>query len=131
MPPEWELDIQHRVPLEGSERLAFQIDLALREKGSGKHLAVLDTKYKREQEPEEGDIQQVVAYAVRMGTGKAFLIYPHTDIRTRFLRVGPVEVEMLAFDLGLDLDRAGGVLVDALKAACGVEKDRDNIEKSA
>lgn len=123
LPPEWELDVQHRVPLEGSDRLAFQIDLALWEKGSGKYLAVLDTKYKREREPEEGDIQQVVAYAVRMGTAKAFLIYPHTGIHTRSLRVGPVEVEMLAFDLGLDLDRAGGRLVDELKAACGREND--------
>ena len=126
IPADWELDVQRRVSLEGSERLTFQIDLALREKGSGKHLAVLDTKYKREGEPEEGDIQQVVAYAVRMGAGKAILVYPHTGIRTRFLRVGSVEVEMRAFDLGSDIDLAGRMLVGELAGTCGVETSRLN-----
>ena len=115
LPSQWELDIQHRVPLEGSDRLTFQIDLALREKSTGKHLAVLDTKYKREPEPDERDIQQVVAYAVRMGTARAILIYPHKGMRTRFLRVGSVAVEVRAFDLGGDLERAGKELVEELE----------------
>jgi 5-methylcytosine-specific restriction enzyme subunit McrC len=120
--PEWEIDVQRRVPLEGSERLAFQIDLTLRERDSGKHLAVLDTKYKREQRPEEGDIQQVVAYAVRMGAEKAYLIYPHSGIRPSILSVGSVKVGMHAFDLGLDLEQAGRKLAGTL----GVGKERIN-----
>ena len=104
---QFELCVQHRLSLEGSDHLAFQIDLGLMEKNSGRPLVVLDTKYKRESEPEEGDIQQVVAYAVRMGTNKAVLIYPSRETRRFVLQVGSVEVSSLVFDLGRELVQAG------------------------
>ena len=34
------------------------------------NIAVMDTKYKRDDEPSEEDIQQIVAYAVAMGTSE-------------------------------------------------------------
>ena len=37
-------------------------------------IAVMNTKYKRHKGPEESDIQQVVAYAVRMDADSAFLL---------------------------------------------------------
>ena len=43
-------------------------------------LGVLDTKYKDTTAPGAADVQQMVAYAVRMGTDKAILIYP---VKTR------------------------------------------------
>ena len=104
---DWEVRIQHRVPLEGSPRLAFKVDLALEERGTGRIAAVLDTKYKRDFGPEERDIQQVVAYAVRMETETAFLVYPTPDKEVQSLRVGPVHVHFLGFDLGGDFDRMG------------------------
>jgi 5-methylcytosine-specific restriction endonuclease McrBC regulatory subunit McrC len=53
-------------------------------------MAVLDTKYKRNHSPEESDIQQIVAYAVRMNTKNAFLIYPSTTTKSVALHVGDV-----------------------------------------
>lgn len=104
---DWEVRTQHRVPLEGSGRLAFKVDLALQERRTGRTVAVLDTKYKRGPGPEERDIQQVVAYAVRMGTDTAFLVYPTPDRELQRLKVGPVNIHLLGFDLSGDLDRAG------------------------
>ena len=107
------LQQQHRIPLEGSEGLEFQIDLVLRERG-GQVIAVLDTKYRREPEPASEDIQQVVAYAVRLGTERAFLIYPSTSTRCLNLQVGQVQVHTLVFDLGWDLEEAGIAFSEAL-----------------
>ena len=70
----YQLQSQFRVGLEGSHKLAFKIDLVLREASQGSVLAVLDTKYKVGKSPQERDIQQVVAYAVRMKTNRAFLV---------------------------------------------------------
>jgi len=108
----FDLQIQRRLPLEGSQGLAFQIDLALGEKG--RTLAVLDTKYKREGEPEEADIQQVVAYAVRMGTQKAVLIYPSRETKAFVVQVGSVKVSSLVFDLSRELVEAGSCFHQAL-----------------
>ncbi len=101
------LSSQYRVPLDGSERLEFRIDLVLNEASSGKVLAVMDTKYKRVEVPDEADIQQVVAYAVRMGTSRAILIYPSTFTRMLTLQVGNVRVQTLVFDLDGDLNESG------------------------
>lgn len=111
---QFELCVQHRLSLEGSDHLAFQIDLGLMEKESGRPLAVLDTKYKRMAEPEETDIQQVVAYAVRMGTNKAVLIYPSRQTRRFVLQVGSVEVSSLVFDLSRELVEGGACFYELL-----------------
>jgi 5-methylcytosine-specific restriction endonuclease McrBC regulatory subunit McrC len=109
---------QQRAPLEGSDWLAFQIDLVLSERHTGRVLAVLDTKYKYQDLPEEEDIQQVVAYAVRLGAPRAWLVYPSEEAPDFRIVVGQVEVRSLAFDLGsADLEAAGqGVL----EKVCGL-----------
>jgi 5-methylcytosine-specific restriction enzyme subunit McrC len=122
---DWVARIQHRVPLEGSPRLAFKVDLALEERGTGRIAAVLDTKYKRDFGPEERDIQQVVAYAVRMGTETAFLVYPTPDKGEQSLKVGPVQVHSLGFDLGGDFDRVGKEVVEKLRRCLGREKGQN------
>lgn len=122
---QFELRVQHRLSLEGSDHLAFQIDLGLMDKDSGRPLAVLDTKYKRTAEPEETDIQQVVAYAVRMGTDKVVLIYPSRKTRRFVLQVGSVEVSSLVFDLGKELAEGGACFyVDLMKRLSEVSIDR-------
>ena len=67
----------------------------------------MDTKYKRHTRPDESDIQQVVAYAVKMETDKAFLVYPTTEIEPIDVPVGDKRVRSLAFDVSEDPDRAG------------------------
>ena len=103
----YQLQSQYRVGLEGSHKLAFKIDLVLREVSKGRVLAVLDTKYKRGKSPQESDIQQVVAYAVRMETTRAFLVYPSVLTKSLAIQVGNVLVQTLAFDLGGDLQESG------------------------
>ncbi|MBI2505159.1 MAG: restriction endonuclease [Candidatus Latescibacteria bacterium] len=109
LPAGLHLEVQHRALVEGSRGLAFHIDLVLRAGEGGEVLAVLDTKYKGDQEPSSEDIQQVVAYAVRLGTRRAFLLYPSARTQARRLRVGEVQVQTLSFELGGDLEAAGSV----------------------
>ena len=103
----YQLQSQYRVGLEGSPNLAFRIDLVIREVSGGRVLAVLDTKYKRGKSPEEADIQQVVAYAVRMETNRAFLVYPSEATERFTIQVGNVLVQTLVFDLGGELRESG------------------------
>ena len=67
----------------------------------------MDTKYKRHTRPDESDIQQVVAYAVEVGTDKAFLVYPTTEIEPIDILVGDRRVRSLAFGVSDDPDSAG------------------------
>lgn len=114
---QWLLRAQHHVPLNGGGNLSFRIDLALFERQSGRCVAVLDTKYKRAAQPEEGDIQQAVAYAVAMGCEDAFLIYPSRATSARTIRVGiSARVHCVAYDLDDDLDEAGEALWSRITA---------------
>ncbi|MCC7265255.1 MAG: hypothetical protein IT369_22340 [Candidatus Latescibacteria bacterium] len=114
LPASLHLDAQYRAPLEGSEGLAFRIDLVLRAGQRGPVLAVIDTKYKAANEVTSEDLQQVVAYAVRLGTAQAFLVYPSTLTARRRIRVGGVQVETLCFALDGHLERAGEGVLSAL-----------------
>jgi 5-methylcytosine-specific restriction enzyme subunit McrC len=94
----------------------FRIDLVLIDVASDRVFAVLDTKYKRKERPEETDIQQIVAYAVRMNTQKAILIYPSTDTQAVNLTVGEVNICSIIFDIGVDPDEAGRSFLEELMA---------------
>ena len=108
---------QYRAELDISGTLAFRIDLVLSDVTSDQVLAVMDTKYKRQQYPEETDIQQIVAYAVRMKTANAFLVYPSTTTQSLSMKVGEVSVQSLSFDIGKEPDEAGRSFLDSLNEA--------------
>ena len=95
----WQIKRQWDLDLDGSDTLSFRIDLAFFDREGKTPLAVVDTKYKLDREPATQDIQQVVAYAVRLGVKKAILIYPHKNINALSLRIGEVAV----YSIGLDL----------------------------
>ncbi len=100
------LKAQYHTRLKGTERLSFRLDMALFSAATGQPLAVVDAKYKAAG-PVESDVQQVVAYAVQLGTRRAFLLYPNRDIDEQF-EVGPVAVQALGYDLEAeDLEQAG------------------------
>ncbi|MBW2139044.1 MAG: restriction endonuclease [Deltaproteobacteria bacterium] len=105
---------QYRAGLDESGAFSFRIDLVLREVNSDRVLAVMDTKYKRHHEPEESDIQQIVAYAVRMNTKNAFLIYPSNATKSVTLHVGDVIVRSLTFDIGIEPDEGGRLFLEKL-----------------
>jgi len=105
--PSRHLDIQHDVRFGEDGGLKFAIDLVLRPGAGQPPLAVLDTKYKVGKDVEEGDVQQVVAYAVAMGCREAVLVYPAPPNRRVDTHVGEVRVRSAVFSLGDDLDQAG------------------------
>lgn len=111
-----ELKAQYHTRLKGAKRLSFRLDMALFSAATGQPLAVIDAKYKADG-PVESDVQQVVAYAVQLGTQRAFLLYPNRDRDEQF-EVGPVAVQTLGYDLEADdLEEAGRAVIRSLEKA--------------
>ena len=115
--PQFSARLTANVPLE------FVIDVLIRDRRTNCPLAVLDTKYKTAERPKATDIQQVVAYAARMGVKHAFLVYPSRAGADVVVTVSPtgdaidsraVEVRSLFFDIGADLEEAGTQFLQAL-----------------
>ena len=115
--PQFSARLTANVPLE------FVIDVLIRDRRTNCPLAVLDTKYKTAERPKATDIQQVVAYAARMGVKHAFLVYPSRAGADVVVTVSPtgdavdsraVEVRSLFFDIGSDLEEAGTQFLQAL-----------------
>ena len=90
LPEGMSLTAQHHAELEPTGSLSFKIDLVLEDKATREVLAVLDTKYKDTTVPAIDDIQQMVAYAARMRTRHAVLIYPAKGTKALQLQVGDV-----------------------------------------
>jgi 5-methylcytosine-specific restriction enzyme subunit McrC len=119
---------QYKAEIGGSDTLSFRIDLVLRDMASNKVLAVLDTKYKRKSEPDQADIQEIVAYAVRMGTNNAFLVYPSTATKFSDLSIGKIQVRSLIFDIGDDLEEGGRCFLKSLTEALGGQFDNPSVK---
>jgi 5-methylcytosine-specific restriction enzyme subunit McrC len=105
---------QFHTPLVGSGDLAFQMDMVLQDKVSGKVVAVLDTKYKASQVPDTEDIQQVVAYAVRLDTRVAYLVYPFKLSAPVEVQIGSITVKAIGLDLSGALEHAGKDLLNEI-----------------
>jgi 5-methylcytosine-specific restriction enzyme subunit McrC len=105
---------QYQANLDEVGKFFFRIDLVLRDVITDRVLAVIDTKYKREQKPVEEDIKDIVAYAVRMRTESGILVYPSTDTQTIDLKVGDVKVRSVAFDISRDPDEGGYAFLEKL-----------------
>jgi 5-methylcytosine-specific restriction enzyme subunit McrC len=121
--PGMSLKSQHKANLDQSGDLSFRIDIVLFD-SMQKPVAVLDTKYKRDTSASEEDVQQVVAYALKMGVKQAYLVYPSLDTRPVDVLVGPsaepeesVRVRSVVFDLGRDLPAAGQTFLRAVDAS--------------
>lgn len=113
--PRWRVQSQERYALGDDVSLYFTVDLVVVERQSGVVRWVLDTKYKTPTvAPSTEDIAQVVAYAQRTGAPEAILIYPAPLPRPIDLRLGPLRVRSLVFDLTNDLEAAGQHFVNAL-----------------
>jgi 5-methylcytosine-specific restriction enzyme subunit McrC len=108
---------QYQANLDEMGKFFFRIDLVLRDMITDRVLAVIDTKYKRDQKPIEEDIKDIVAYAVRMGTDSGILIYPSTDTQSIDLKVGDVRVRSIVFDISRDPDNGGHSFLEKLKTS--------------
>ena len=104
---------QYQANLDEIGKFFFRIDLVLREMIADRVLAVMDTKYKRE--PTVEDIKDVVAYAARMRTNCAILIYPSTERQSVDEKVGDVKVRSITFDINRDPGQGGYSFLENLK----------------
>jgi 5-methylcytosine-specific restriction endonuclease McrBC regulatory subunit McrC len=116
-PQDWLFTPQYEAKLKANAELTFRIDLLLKNRSLGTSIAVLDTKYKSAEVPNESDIQQVVAYAVETGVKRAFLLYPRRQSKPIKARVGDIEVGSLSFDLSSELNQAGNSCLEQLNSA--------------
>ena len=116
LPHDLEALPQFSAKLRANAPLRFDIDVLIRDRRTKRPMAVLDTKYKVAERLQEADIQQVVAYATRMGVRHAFLVYPSCAGAGVEAMVGPgaealdsksVQVRSLVFDIGFDLEESG------------------------
>lgn len=114
LPHEYQVESQKTVLLDDVTNLSFDIDLVFRQ--GDEVVAVADTKYKDAGKPTTDDVAQVVAYADRMATDEAILVYPtelDTDVE---FQVGNVQVRDLQFRLDDDLNEMGERFIDELMA---------------
>jgi 5-methylcytosine-specific restriction enzyme subunit McrC len=115
LPSEYRAEAQKTARLDGATNLSFDIDLVLWR--DSKAVAVADTKYKDAGKPSTDDVAQVVAYAERMETDEAILIYPTgLDTNVEF-QIGDIRVRDLQFRLDGAIDRMGGDFMADLLAA--------------
>ena len=113
LPSGYQIDIQYKAAFEKGS-FVFYIDLVLKDARTDTVLAVLDTKYKRKATPDNADIQQIIAYAVSVGTENAFLIYPSPVTGIIDDRVGPVRIRSIVFNIGEDPELAGQKFLETL-----------------
>ena len=89
------LTAQEDVVISNDGTVNITIDMVLSNASSGAALAVLDTKYKRDQQPSADDLHQVVAYAVAKNCRRAVLIYPEMPSRPINGHYGASDVEVI------------------------------------
>jgi 5-methylcytosine-specific restriction enzyme subunit McrC len=99
-------DVEHQI--------GMSIDLVLSDR-FGRHLAVLDTKYKKHQSPTQNDINQAVAYASKKRCAEAILIYPHAITMKHTINVGDVRVRAVGFPLHASLQEGGAEIMSLLR----------------
>jgi len=104
--------IRQRVPIPIQAAIDFIPDIAIYRGDTA--VAVIDTKYKLDETPSSGDVQQVVAYAEALNCRDAILLFPRKSAPQLDVPVGNVRVRSLAFPLDGDLNDAGKSLIDQL-----------------
>jgi 5-methylcytosine-specific restriction enzyme subunit McrC len=117
LPANRRLHTQERVNLDDAGNFHFRIDMVLTDAGSGRPLAVIDTKYKSKPAPDSDDIAQIIAYAQAKQCRHALLIYPTALAYPLDTVVGQIHVQTLPFDLALPLEQAAQPLLSLLYEA--------------
>jgi 5-methylcytosine-specific restriction enzyme subunit McrC len=110
------IDASHQIGAEAPAKITFKMDIVLRDEVTGEALAVIDTKYKADERPNNADINQVVTYAQLMNTRKAILVYPSTSTTSMILPMRDVLVIVMTFDISRE-DLGGPLFLDELNEA--------------
>lgn len=113
-PPTIIVRSQYQVDLKGTDTLTFRIDIVLIDRVSGNTVAVLDTKYKRDQKPTQDDISQIAFYATSMKTNNAFLVYPSNITNLVSYPAATMTIRSLIFNIESNLDQSGRLFMSEL-----------------
>lgn len=114
LPAPFAVKEQHNVKLTDDGSLSFKIDLLLTDMSTGKTLSVMDTKYKKAEQPSSDDIEQIIAYTESMGAVRAFLIYPSTRTRPIEFHTKNITGYSVIFDMSGDIEEAGQSFLSAI-----------------
>lgn len=120
LPKRYSVEPQKHVEL-GDTGLFYRIDVVLNDDRTGETVAVLDTKYREpdNESPETSEVNQVLGYAKKMETDKAFLVYP-VELDNAFpLQLDDVDIHCIKFALEDDLERNGEQFLTALSSVLG------------
>jgi 5-methylcytosine-specific restriction enzyme subunit McrC len=114
LPQEFRLEPQYQASLDSSGSLVFRIDLVLKSRETDSVVCVLDTKYKKDPVSKAKDVKDIIAYAAKMQTTNAFLVYPSHDIESFDYQVGTIRIRSLFFDIGKNIQDSGLTFVNDL-----------------
>ena len=108
LPRQYRVVWQERFVLSAEQNMSWNLDVLVKDRATGAVLCVLDTKYKRSEQPGSADLQQVVAYAVAVHCKDAVLCYPRSSggAATEW-KVGDVRIRRLTFGLDRELGEGG------------------------
>jgi len=109
-PSDYEIRPQERVEISEDGIVYFNIDLVLYDKmNNNSACCVLDSKYKRHENPLPTDIAKVGIYAVAKNCKLGVLIYPTNKVNhiNSYIGSSNIKVCSLSFSLEEDIDIAG------------------------
>ena len=110
----YELRRQESLTIGERGALRMVMDILLCDRDTGKPLCVLDTKYKAHNTVSNDDYNQVIAYSDAVGCENAVLVYPKELEYPFDEKPGRIRVNTAIFDVGSNLDIAGGKLLQRL-----------------
>jgi 5-methylcytosine-specific restriction enzyme subunit McrC len=122
LPEHLTVKMQERVDISPDGSLHFDIDLVLYDAVSGQAICVLDTKYKLNDQPNPGDIAQIVAYCEAKGCREAVLIYPMALVERFDVCIGGIRIRSISFCLTGDIETAENDFLDDLMSFFSVSR---------
>ena len=118
LPKKHHLKSQYMATLDQSgsfESLRFKIDLVLSSSDTNEVCCIMDTKYTKTPQSRIEDVKQAVAYATKMKTKRAFLVYPSREIKSFNCSVGDIQVGSLVFDISGEIEASGHSFLESLE----------------
>jgi 5-methylcytosine-specific restriction enzyme subunit McrC len=108
---------QHHAQLDANLQMRIHVDIVICEERLQRPIAVLDTKYKADEQPSDKDIYQIAFYARELVVDRAMLVYPSKLASPlRMLHGKGILIESLVFDVGVLPAVAGNAFLEALNA---------------
>lgn len=93
LPTDYRLKFQDPITISNNPYCVFKPDLVLFHLDDNSPVMVLDTKYKRANTIDSGNLQQVVAYALALGIEQAQLIYPEASATRLDTTIGNIHCQ--------------------------------------